>query len=157
MLLGFKFCWVQKVFLCHVCTFAGFKFCWIQVGCRSEIVSIEFCWIQVLLDSTFAGFNFCWTQLFAGCILLTAITSAVHGAVFHNSHHFSNAWNCLGWLPLMTAIILSTSLGSIAHDFCTLILLDFSFGPPYTAHLGNNPLQHFLYQTVFLAFGMSGV
>ena len=47
--------WVQKFFLCHVCTFAGFKFCWIQVDGCSEIVNIEF-----LLDSTFAGFNVCF-------------------------------------------------------------------------------------------------
>ena len=48
-----------------------------------------------MLNSTFAGFNFCWTQLFAGCILMTAITSAVHGAVFHDSHRFSSTWNSL--------------------------------------------------------------
>jgi len=76
--------------------FAGFTICWIQIGGCSEIKNIEFYWVQLLLDSTLAGFNFCWAQVFAGCILMTATTSAVHGAVFLDGLHFSSAWNSLG-------------------------------------------------------------
>ena len=71
--------WVQKFFLCHVCTFAGFKLMVVV-----KLLTLNFCWVQRLLDSTFA------------------------------------------------------------------------FDTPCTAHLCN-PLQHFIYQTVFLAFEISGV
>ena len=111
--------------------FALFNFCWIRVGGCSEIVNIQFCSIQllllhptfaelILLDSTFAGLHF-----FAGCILMTAITSAVHGAVFRDSHHFSIAWkhgtvldDCLSWQPLFSQLHLAALRMIFAHWFC---------------------------------------
>lgn len=138
---GFNFSWTQLLLDLAFAgfTFAGFNVCWTQV-----------CWIQVLLGSAFPGLNsflvsfthfcwiielcwfqnllasFCWTQCFAGCILMTASTSAVHGAVFHDSHHFSSTWNSLGWPSFMTAIIFSTSLAALrvifAHWFCWIFL-----------------------------------
>ena len=121
---GFNFCWMvgitQKISLDS--TYARFSVSWRDGNLLdSTFAGFNICWIH------FAGFNFCWVHLFAGCIVMTAITSAVHGAVFHDSHHFSSTWNSLGWLSFMTAIIFSTSLGSIAHDFCTLVLLDSTF------------------------------
>ena len=115
LMMDLSFSWRDGILL--DVAFALFNFCWIQVGGCSEIVNIQF-WIQllllhptfaelILLDSTFAGLHF-----FAGCILMTAITSAVHGAVFRDSHHFSIAWkhgtfldDCLSWQPLFLNFI----------------------------------------------------
>ena len=101
-----KFCWVQVLL---DSSFAGFNFCWIQDLLDSSFAGFNFCWIQVLLDSIFAGFKFCWIQLlldsrFAGFnFLLDSTFERMH---FDDGH----------------------DLDSIAHVFCTLTLLDSSFG-----------------------------
>ena len=56
------------------------------------------------------------------------------------------------WIPLLVETLrLHLCLGAIIHVYTALC-----FDAPYTAHLCN-PLEHFIYQTVFFAFGISGV
>ena len=56
------------------------------------------------------------------------------------------------WIPLLVETLqLHLCLGAFRHVYIAL-----SFDTPYTSHLCN-PLEHFIYQTVFFAFRVSGV